>query len=85
MQAARERRCWPADRRASRNSPLSKAQENANRRNSKVRARIEHVFGAQQTAPGGRIIRTIGIARAKVKILTASGRLAHQQNLFTPN
>jgi hypothetical protein len=29
---------------------------------------IEHVFGAQQTSPGGRIVRTIGIARAKVKI-----------------
>jgi transposase, IS5 family len=55
-------------RRASRNHPLSKAQENANRRKSRVRARIEHVFGAQQTAPGGRIIRTIGIARATVKI-----------------
>ena len=55
-------------RRASRNHPLSKAQENANRRKSRVRARIEHVFGAQQTAPGGRIVRTIGIARAKVKI-----------------
>jgi len=55
-------------RRASRNHPLSKAQENANRRKSRVRARIEHVFGAQQTVPGGRIIRTIGIARAKVKI-----------------
>jgi IS5 family transposase len=54
--------------RASRNHPLSKAQENANRRKSKVRARIEHVFGAQQTSPGGRIIRTIGIARARVKI-----------------
>jgi IS5 family transposase len=54
--------------RASRNHPLSKAQENANRQKSKVRARIEHVFGAQQTSPGGRIIRTIGIARAKVKI-----------------
>ena len=35
-------------RRASRNHPLSKAQENANRRKSRVRARIEHVFGAQQ-------------------------------------
>jgi transposase, IS5 family len=55
-------------RRASRNHPLSKAQENANRRKSRVRARIEHVFGAQETAPGGRIVRTIGIARAKVKI-----------------
>lgn len=26
------------------------------------------VFGAQETAPGGRIIRTIGLVRAKVKI-----------------
>jgi len=55
-------------RRANRNHPLSKAQENANRLKSRVRARIEHVFGAQQTAPGGRLVRTIGIARAKVKI-----------------
>jgi transposase, IS5 family len=54
--------------RAHRDHPLSKAQENANRQKSKVRARVEHVFGAQQTAPGGRIVRTIGIARAKAKI-----------------
>jgi IS5 family transposase len=54
--------------RASRNHALSKAQETANHQKSKVRARIEHVFGAQQTSPGGRIIRTIGIVRAKAKI-----------------
>src|SRR5450631_853202 len=54
--------------RASRKDPLSKAQENANHQKSKVRARIEHVFGAQQTSPGGRIVRTIGIMRAKAKI-----------------
>jgi IS5 family transposase len=54
--------------RASRHHPLSKAQENANRQKSKVRARVEHVFGAQQTSPGGRIVRTIGIVRAKAKI-----------------
>ena len=54
--------------RANRNHPLSQARENANRQKSRVRARIEHVFGAQQTSPGGRIVRTIGIARAKVKI-----------------
>jgi transposase, IS5 family len=47
---------------------LPQAQENANRRKSRVRARIEHVFGAQQNSPGGRIVRTIGIARAKAKI-----------------
>jgi hypothetical protein len=33
----------------------------------RVRARIEHVFGAQQNSPGGRIV-PIGIARAKAKI-----------------
>lgn len=54
--------------RASRNHALSKAQENANHKKSKVRVRIEHVFGAQQTSPGGRIVRTIGIVRAKAKI-----------------
>ena len=54
--------------RANRNHPLSQAQENANRQKSKIRARIEHVFGAQQNSPGGRIVRTIGIARAKAKI-----------------
>jgi len=54
--------------RASRNHMLSKAQENANHQKSKVRARVEHVFGAQQTSPGGRIVRTIGIVRAKAKI-----------------
>jgi len=54
--------------RANRNHPLSQARKNANRQKSRVRARIEHVFGAQQTSPGGRIVRTIGIARAKVKI-----------------
>ena len=46
----------------------TQVEENANRQKSKVRARIEHVFGAQQNSPGGRIVRTIGIARAKAKI-----------------
>ena len=31
-------------------------------------ADIEHVFGTQETAPGGRILRTIGIVRARLKI-----------------
>jgi transposase, IS5 family len=56
------------NQRASRNHALSQAQENANYQKSKVRARVEHVFGAQQTSPGGRIIRTIGIVRARAKI-----------------
>jgi len=54
--------------RACRSHSLSKAQEKANRQKSRLRARVEHVFGAQQNSPGGRIVRTIGIVRAKAKI-----------------
>ena len=54
--------------RASRGHALSKAQENTNRQRSKVRVRVEHVFGAQQNSLDGRIVRTIGIVRAKAKI-----------------
>ena len=53
---------------ARRNRPLSEAQAKANHKKSKIRARIEHVFGAQQISPGGRIVRTIGIVRARAKI-----------------
>jgi hypothetical protein len=42
----------PIHRRATRNHPLSEAKEDTNRRRSKIRARIELVFGAQETAPG---------------------------------
>jgi IS5 family transposase len=55
-------------KRGRRNRPLSKAETAANTMRSKVRARVEHVFGAQENAPGGRLVRTIGIVRAKVKI-----------------
>jgi transposase, IS5 family len=54
--------------RPSRNHPLSEAQAAANRAKSRVRVRIEHVFAAQENTPGGRLVRTIGIVRAKVKI-----------------
>src|SRR5262245_31872625 len=54
--------------RATRKRSLSEAQANANHNRSKIRARVEHVFAAQQTALGGRIVRTIGIVRARAKI-----------------
>ncbi|MCK5548951.1 MAG: IS5 family transposase [Hyphomicrobiaceae bacterium] len=54
--------------RGRRNRSLSDAQQRANRTKSKIRARVEHVFGAQEMAPGGRLVRTIGIARAQAKI-----------------
>jgi transposase, IS5 family len=54
--------------RATRGHPLSNAQQEANRKKSRLRARVEHVFGTQQTSPGGRTVRTIGIVRARAKI-----------------
>lgn len=50
-----------------RNTPLTEEQKASNRSKSKVRARVEHIFGAQ-AAMGGHFVRTIGLARAKVKI-----------------
>ena len=49
------------------NHPLTEEQKKSNRVKSKVRARVEHIFGAQ-AAMGGHFVRTIGLARAKVKI-----------------
>ena len=34
----------------------------------KIRARVEHVFGNQHNSMGGKLVRTIGIVRATVKI-----------------
>lgn len=50
-----------------RGKPLTEEQKTANHRKSKTRSRIEHVFGAQAQM-GGHLVRTIGIARARVKI-----------------
>ncbi len=50
-----------------RGNPLTEEQKQSNRNKSKVRARVEHVFGAQ-AAMGGHLVRTIGLQRAKVKI-----------------
>jgi hypothetical protein len=33
-----------------------------------MRARVEHVFGAQANDMGGTLVRTIGMVRAKAKI-----------------
>ncbi|MFP4465383.1 MAG: transposase [Alphaproteobacteria bacterium] len=51
-----------------RNKPLSKYKQQVNKRRSKVRVRVEHVFGHQQNNMGGTLVRTIGMARAKTKI-----------------
>ena len=56
-------------RSAYRNRKLSEAQKAANTTRSKVRARVEHVFGDQKNGMGAELVRTIGIdSRARCKI-----------------
>ena len=51
-----------------RGKPLTKQAKGSNRAKSAVRARVEHVFGAQTNDMGGTLVRTIGLLRAKAKI-----------------
>lgn len=50
-------------RKGKRNKPLSDCQQRRNHRIAKTRARVEHVFAAIEQM-GGKLIRTIGQARA---------------------
>lgn len=50
------------------NRPLGEAAQALKRARSKVRARVEHVFGSQENSLRGKPVRTIGLARAEVKI-----------------
>ena len=51
-----------------RNRPLTQQEQAANHRRSKVRARVEHVFGDQRTRQGNILVRTKGKVRAAIKI-----------------
>ena len=51
-----------------RGHPLTDAQKAANREKSKVRARVEHIFGFIENSMGGSRIRSIGKTRAKATI-----------------
>lgn len=51
-------------RKGSRKRPLNEREQEANRKRSRIRARVEHVFAQQ----ADRLVRTIGKARAEVKI-----------------
>jgi len=55
-------------RKAHRNRPLGEHEKKGNRTRSKVRARVEHIFGAQTNDMGGTLVRSIGLARAKARI-----------------
>ena len=55
-------------RKGSRNRKLTKWEQGGNRTRSKVRSRVEHIFGVQAQRAGNLLIRTIGIRRARSKI-----------------
>lgn len=62
-----------------RGTPLTEEQKASNRVKSKTRSRVEHVFGVQAQM-GGHLVRTIGMARARVKI--AMMNLAYNMRRF---
>ena len=49
--------------RAYRNNPLSEEQKESNREKSRVRARVEHIFGYMSQAMKGYYLRAIGRRR----------------------
>lgn len=55
-------------RKASRNKPLTKREQQGNRTRSKTRCRVEHIFGVQAMKMGDTIVRVIGLVRATCKI-----------------
>lgn len=61
-----------------RNKKLTEKQKASNKKKSKIRVRVEHVFGYIQTTMNGSIVRTIGMKRAKINI----GLMNLTYNLF---
>jgi IS5 family transposase len=55
-------------RKGCRQRKLTESEQRVNRTRSRVRSRVEHVFGVQAQKAGNLILRTIGIARARAKI-----------------
>jgi IS5 family transposase len=51
-----------------RNRPLTEFQKESNREKSKIRSRVEHIFGVQSQRAGNLLLRGLGIVRAKTKI-----------------
>jgi len=54
--------------RATRGHPLTESQKEANRRKSKIRVRVEHIFGSMAVRGATRLLRVIGFRRARCLI-----------------
>jgi len=55
-------------RKGHRNKPLSERSPRGNKTRSRVRVRVEHVFGAQTNDMGGTLVRSIGLVPARARI-----------------
>ena len=75
-----------------RNKELSEEEKKQNRERSKIRCRVEHVFGAMYQKAHDRVLRGIGLVRAKTKIglrnlsynMTRYSYLAKTKGLLCP-
>ncbi len=68
-------------RKGCRNKKLTEREKQGNRTRSKIRSRIEHIFGVQAQKAGNLILRTIGIARARAK--TGLRNLAYNMDRYS--
>ncbi len=55
-------------RKGHRNRPLTEREKQGNRSRSRIRSRVEHVFGVQLQRAGNLVVRTVGKLRAYIKI-----------------
>lgn len=55
-------------RKGSHNRKLTKWEQQGNRKRSKIRSRVEHIFGVQAQRAGNLILREISIVRSGAKI-----------------
>lgn len=55
-------------RKGCRHKTLTEREKQGNHTRSKIRSRVEHIFGVQAMRAGNLLIRTIGLIRAKTKI-----------------
>ena len=55
-------------RKGRRNKPLSKCERWGNKTKSKIRARVEHVFGMMSKRAGGKLVRVVSWERVRMKI-----------------
>ena len=62
-----------------RNKPLSECQQRRNTRIARTRARVEHVCGAIDQM-GGKLLRTIGQARANFAMMMPESRPSDARN-----